>query len=67
MDLEQEIFEDAEEALPDEIRNMTTDEIIQRWRLLDNEIRVFIILVQVSQCLRLAELQQAYAAFTLIC
>ena len=40
MDLEKEIFDDAEEALPDEFAQMTADDIIRRTRLLDNEIRV---------------------------
>lgn len=40
MDLEKEIFEDAEEALPDEFQGMTADDIMRRNRLLDNEIRV---------------------------
>ena len=41
IDLEKEIFEDAEEALPDEFQGMTADDILRRNRLLDNEIRVF--------------------------
>ena len=40
MDLEKEIFEDAEEALPDEFQGMTADDILRRNRLLENEIRV---------------------------
>ena len=40
MDLEKEIFDDAEEALPDEFAQMTADDIIRRTRLLENEIRV---------------------------
>lgn len=40
MDLEKEIFDDAEEALPDEFQGMTADDILRRNRLLDNEIRV---------------------------
>lgn len=40
MDLEKEIFDDAEEALPDEFQHMTADDILRRNRLLDNEIRV---------------------------
>ena len=40
MDLEKEIFDDAEEALPDEFQGMTADDIMRRNRLLENEIRV---------------------------
>lgn len=40
MDLEKEIFDDAEEALPDEFQNFSADDILRRNRLLDNEIRV---------------------------
>mmetsp|Transcript_38927 Transcript_38927/g.98557 ORF Transcript_38927/g.98557 Transcript_38927/m.98557 type:complete len:428 (+) Transcript_38927:349-1632(+) len=41
MDLEREIFDDAEaEALPDEFASMSADDIVRRTRLLDNEIRV---------------------------
>lgn len=40
MDLEKEIFDDAEEALPDEFAGMSADDILRRNRLLDNEIRV---------------------------
>lgn len=40
MDLEKEIFEDAEEALPDEFQSFSADDILRRNRLLDNEIRV---------------------------
>lgn len=40
MDLEKEIFDDAEEALPDEFQGMTADDILRRNRLLENEIRV---------------------------
>lgn len=40
MDLEKEIFDDAEEALPDELQGMTADDILRRNRLLENEIRV---------------------------
>ena len=40
MDLEKEIFEDAEEALPDEFQGMTADDILRRNRLLENAIRV---------------------------
>ena len=40
MDLEKEIFEDAEEALPDEFQGMSADDILRRNRLLENEIRV---------------------------
>lgn len=40
MDLEKEIFDDAEEALPDEFQGMTADDILRRNRLLGNEIRV---------------------------
>jgi len=40
MDLEKEIFDDAEEALPDEFAQMTADDIVRRTRLLENEIRV---------------------------
>ncbi len=40
MDLEKEIFDDAEEALPDEFQGMTADDILRRNRLLENDIRV---------------------------
>lgn len=40
MDLEKEIFDDAEEALPNEFAHMSADDIIRRTRLLENEIRV---------------------------
>ena len=40
MDLEKEIFDDAEEALPDEFQGTTADDILRRNRLLENEIRV---------------------------
>ena len=40
MDLEKEIFDDAEEAVPDEFQGMTADDILRRNRLLENEIRV---------------------------
>eukprot|EP00951_Prasinocladus_malaysianus_P004929 scaffold34969_cov48-Prasinocladus_malaysianus.AAC.2 len=40
MDLEKEIFEDGEEALPDEFAQMSADDIVRRTRLLENEIRV---------------------------
>ena len=40
MDLEKEIFDDVEEALPDEFANMSADDISRRARLLENEIRV---------------------------
>lgn len=40
MDLEKEIFDDAEEALPDEFADMSGDDILRRNRLIDNEIRV---------------------------
>ncbi len=40
MDIEQQIFDTAEEQLPDEFNNMSADDILRRVRLLDNEIRV---------------------------
>lgn len=40
MDIEKEIFDDAEDALPEEFNHMTAEAINQRGRLLDNEIRV---------------------------
>lgn len=40
MDVEKQIFDDAEDALPDEFQHMSADAINQRGRLLDNEIRV---------------------------
>jgi 26S proteasome regulatory subunit T5 len=40
MDIEKEIFEEAEDALPEEFLHMSVDAINQRARLLDNEIRV---------------------------
>lgn len=40
MDLDKEIFTDAEDALPEEFLNMTPEAINQRARLLDNELRV---------------------------
>ena len=40
MDVEKEIFDDAEDALPEEFNHMTAEAINQRGRLLDNEIRV---------------------------
>ena len=40
MDIEKEVFDDAEDALPEEFNHMSVDAINQRGRLLDNEIRV---------------------------
>lgn len=40
MDIEKEIFKDAEDALPDEFNHMSADAINQRCRLLDNELKV---------------------------
>lgn len=40
MDIEKEIFADAEDALPEEFQHMSADAINQRVRLLDNEIKV---------------------------
>lgn len=40
MDIEQQIFDDAEEQLPEEFSSMSADDILRRVRLLDNEIRV---------------------------
>lgn len=40
MDIEKDIFDDAEDALPDEFQQMTAESIQQRSRLLDNEVRV---------------------------
>ncbi|KAK9818457.1 hypothetical protein WJX74_004048 [Apatococcus lobatus] len=40
MDIEQQIFDDAEEQLPEEFNSMSADDILRRVRLLDNEIRV---------------------------
>lgn len=40
MDLEKEIFDDAEDEMPDEFKNMSADDIARRVRLLDNEVRV---------------------------
>ena len=40
MDIEKEVFEDAEDALPKEFEHMTADAINNRARLLENEIRV---------------------------
>jgi 26S proteasome regulatory subunit T5 len=40
MDIEKELFDDAEDALPEEFNHMSVDAINQRGRLLDNEIRV---------------------------
>jgi 26S proteasome regulatory subunit T5 len=40
MDIEKEVFEDAEDALPKEFEHMPADAINNRARLLENEIRV---------------------------
>lgn len=40
MDIEKEVFEDAEDALPKEFEHMSVESINQRARLLENEIRV---------------------------
>ncbi|GBF98428.1 26S protease regulatory subunit 6A [Raphidocelis subcapitata] len=40
MDIEKEVFQDAEDALPEEFNHMSAEAIGQRSRLLDNEIRV---------------------------
>lgn len=40
MDIEKEVFEDAEDALPKEFEHMSADAINNRSRLLENEIRV---------------------------
>eukprot|EP00878_Enallax_costatus_P001433 GHUV01001583.1.p1 GENE.GHUV01001583.1~~GHUV01001583.1.p1 ORF type:complete len:427 (+),score=147.57 GHUV01001583.1:145-1425(+) len=40
MDIEKEVFEDAEDALPKEFEHMSVEAINQRARLLENEIRV---------------------------
>jgi 26S proteasome regulatory subunit T5 len=40
MDIEKEVFEDAQDILPKEFEHMSTDSINQRARLLENEIRV---------------------------
>ncbi len=39
-DLVKEIFDDAEDALPDEFSHMQAEGINQRARLLENELRV---------------------------
>ena len=40
MDLEKEIFDEADDAVPAEFASMSADDITRRNRLLDNEIRV---------------------------
>jgi 26S proteasome regulatory subunit T5 len=40
MDIEKEVFEDTEDALPKEFEHMSADAINNRARLLENEIRV---------------------------
>ena len=40
MDIDREIFEDAEDSLPSEFQTMSAEGIAQRTRLLDNELRV---------------------------
>eukprot|EP00195_Chlamydomonas_chlamydogama_P011047 CAMPEP_0202890256 /NCGR_PEP_ID=MMETSP1392-20130828/725_1 /ASSEMBLY_ACC=CAM_ASM_000868 /TAXON_ID=225041 /ORGANISM="Chlamydomonas chlamydogama, Strain SAG 11-48b" /LENGTH=426 /DNA_ID=CAMNT_0049573793 /DNA_START=163 /DNA_END=1443 /DNA_ORIENTATION=+ len=40
MEIEKEIFDDVEDALPEEFNTMSAEAINQRARLLDNEIRV---------------------------
>eukprot|EP00955_Chlamydomonas_euryale_P048141 353880-Chlamydomonas_euryale.AAC.21 len=40
MDVEREIFDDVEDALPEEFTHMSAEGISQRARLLDNELRV---------------------------
>ena len=40
MDIDREIFDDVEDALPSEFLTMTAEGIAQRTRLLENEIRV---------------------------
>ena len=38
-----------EDELPDDVLRMSTDELISRTRLLDNEVRIFLILLQVLE------------------
>ena len=38
-----------EDELPDDVLRMSTDELISRTRLLDNEVRIFLILLQVIE------------------
>jgi hypothetical protein len=40
MDLEGQIFEDTQDALPPEFDHMTADDVKRRTKLLENEIRV---------------------------
>lgn len=40
MDIEQQIFDDAEDPLPEEFATMSAEAVAQRARLLDNEVRV---------------------------
>lgn len=40
MDIDREIFDDVQDALPSEFLTMSAEGIQQRTRLLDNEIRV---------------------------
>ena len=40
MDVYSSIFEDGGDALPEEFKTMTAEDILRRTRLLDNDIRV---------------------------
>ena len=40
MDVYNSIFEDGGDALPEEFKTMTAEDILRRTRLLDNDIRV---------------------------
>ena len=40
MDVYDSIFEDGGDALPEEFKNMSAEDVLRRTRLLDNEIRV---------------------------
>jgi 26S proteasome regulatory subunit T5 len=40
MDIEQEIFDDVQDALPEEFTRMSAEGISQRSRLLENDLRV---------------------------
>ena len=50
MDIERDIFDSAEDALPDEIASATTEDISRRAKLLENEIRSFEVSICMYMC-----------------
>jgi uncharacterized small protein (DUF1192 family) len=63
MDIEKEVFQDEEDALPKEFEHMSVDSINQRARLLENEIRV---LKDESTRLNLDQQRQAHYVTCLV-